>query len=73
MAEDFGENFRGGRSSVTCPYCDLHCDSQEQMFNKCSYIKDKIEVNGNYMNIFGNNIDQTIIKTITRISNFRKS
>ena len=34
---DFGENFRGGRTSVMCPLCKLHLDSQELSY-KCPVI-----------------------------------
>ena len=73
MAEEFGENFRGGRLSVNCPFCNLHVDSQEQVFNNCTFIQEQIEINGNYMDIFESKVDQSIIKSIARISSFRKS
>ena len=73
MAEDFGENFRGGRNTVMCPYCELHKDSQEETFNQCSFMQSRVEITGDYTNIFDNNVQKKVIKTITRISNFRKS
>ena len=41
--ERFGENFRGGASSIICPLCFSHLDNQELSF-QCPAIKKEIEI-----------------------------
>ena len=47
----FEENYRGGRSPVRCKLCNDHLDNQEGNF-ECTAIRDKINIQGNYQNIF---------------------
>ena len=48
----FGENFRGGQSTVICPLCQGHPDGQAESF-KCPWIQKVIDVKGDYEQIFG--------------------
>ena len=41
--ERFGENFRGGASSIICPLCFSHLDNQELSI-QCPVIKKEIEI-----------------------------
>ena len=71
MAKHFGENFRGGRQSVLCSLCSQHLDSQEETFNSCESLQETL-VEGNYHDLFLQNIPKKTIKTISRISRMRK-
>ena len=70
--ESFGENFRGGRSSVSCPFCENHNDNQYDAFYNCDYIQQLIETEGQYEDIFGDTIPKKVIKTLSKITNIRK-
>ena len=48
----FGENYKAGHQTTVCPFCSLHLDSQEESFN-CEKLKQIIEINGKYSDIFG--------------------
>ena len=69
--ERFGENFRGGASSIICPLCFSHLDNQELSF-QCPVIKKEIEIEGNYSEIYKEDIETKLIQTILKIRNFRK-
>ena len=70
--ENFGENYRGGASAIPCPLCNTHLDSQDKSF-QCPIIRRKIEVRGNINNIFKEEIDLETVKTIHKISKYRKN
>ena len=70
--EKFGENFRGGKLSVTCPLCRVHLDNQAMSFH-CSVIKDNIDVNGDISDVYGENISMQTVDTIMKITEIRKS
>ena len=69
--ERFGENFRGGASSIICPLCFSHLDNQELSF-QCPVIKKEIEIEGNISEMFKEDIETKAIQTILKIRNFRK-
>ena len=69
--EDYGENFRGGKTQVICPLCSLHLDNQELSF-QCQVIKDKLNVTGDVQNIYKENINVETVKAICKISGYRK-
>ena len=71
MAE-FGENYRGQRSYVICPYLCYQKDSQAHSF-QCTGVTDKIEVNGQYSDIFKNDIPVQTIHTLTKIRKLRQN
>ena len=69
--EKFGENFRGGNDHVVCPLCKIHLDNQELSL-QCPVLKEEVKVNGDLADIYQENINLEIIKTISRISDYRK-
>ena len=71
MEQNFGENFRGGRSSVLCPFCLTHSDSQEEGFKSCTLIKDNIHINAQYENLFKEDVEIDLTRTIVKISSLR--
>ena len=72
MAQGFGENFRGGRAYVICPLCDSHLDNQEEYFYNCKYLQQMTNTQGNYYELFNENVPQLLIKTISKISMLRR-
>ena len=69
--EDYGENFRGGETQVMCPLCSLHLDNQELSF-QCQVIKNEVKITGDIQNIFKDSINVETVKTICKISEYRK-
>ena len=69
--ENFGENYRGGRSQVVCPLCGTHLDNQ-QLSMQCPVIKKNVTVKGDMADIYKEDINIETIKTISKISEFRK-
>ena len=67
----FGENFRGGQTTVICPLCKGHPDSQSESFG-CPAIKKVIDVKGEYNQIFGGKFSSDLVKTVQNIYNFRE-
>ena len=67
----FGENFRGGQETVACPLCRLHPDGQEESFS-CVKVKQLIDVQGNYKDIFGWTFSSELVKTVYNIYTFRE-
>ena len=70
MAE-YGENYRGGREEVKCPLCYDHLDKQEWSY-KCSMITNKLEIQGNFSDIYSDNINKQTVITLQQISDLRK-
>ena len=69
--ENFGENFRGGRSQVLCRLCSTHLDNLEMSF-RCPKIRTKVKVIGNPEDIFEERINTAIIRTLSQIIKTRK-
>ena len=67
----FGENFRGGQKTITCPLCHSHPDGQSESF-QCTQLKKLIDVNGDYNQIFSQFIPYDLVKTIHNIYTFRE-
>ena len=67
----FGENYKAGRFSSTCPYCFSLIDSQEESF-KCSALNKMIDIRGKYEDIFLGNFSEALIKTLYHIYKYRK-
>ena len=68
---NFGENFKNGRSQVPCPLCHLHLDSQAMAF-QCSKVLEEVEINGNYYDLFKDEISKGLAKTVVDIVDFRR-
>ena len=69
--ERFRENFRGGRESILCPLCGRHKDNQESSFTSCRFIQEKINIKGQFNNIFEKAIEKETITTISKITRIR--
>ena len=70
--ERFGESFRNGKTTVICPLCFSHPDSQSESF-KCNALQMKIKIRGKYEDLFNDvELYPDLINTITQISETRK-
>ena len=69
--ENFGENFRGGKSEVLCRLCNSHLDNLEMSF-KCAEIRKKVKVVGNPRDILEDRINNETTHTITKILKARE-
>ena len=67
----FGENFKAGKFSSTCPLCFSHIDSQEESFN-CAVLNKIMQIKGTYAEIFSGNFSEDLIKTLDNIYSYRK-
>ena len=70
--EQFGENFKGGRDTKPCPVCEASKDTHSHSF-QCSVIKENIEVNGNYLEIFNFKVGKKLATTVENIVKFREN
>ena len=70
--ERFEENFRGNRATVSCSLCGTHPDSQEGAFNECNFFKQLFNLEGNYQDIFEENVPIEVTKSISKISRFKQ-
>ena len=68
---NFGENFRGPRGPQICPLCSNHLDNQQQSF-VCPKVKESVEVNVDYSNIFQKNIPAKLFHVLEEIESVRK-
>ena len=69
--ERYGENYRGGASSITCPLCYTHLDNQELSF-QCPIIGQNVEIKGNYSDIYNETIQIETIQTLVNITRYRR-
>ena len=71
---NFKENFKNGHQScaIPCPLCMVQPDSQPHCM-QCPIIKSKIDVKGNYSDIFLEDIPAEISKTLLKISEIREN
>ena len=67
---DFGENFRGPRPFVVCPFLCNQRDSQSHVFSCQSTIQ--LELNGKYDDVFKENIPISTGYSLTKINKMRK-
>ena len=67
----FGENFRGGKQTVMCPFCSMHPDSQADSFH-CVEMRKLVNIQGTYKDIFSENFSPELVKTLVNIFNFRE-
>ena len=63
----YGENFRGGKDQVFCPFCKLHLDSQERSYS-CPVISADVEIVGSIQNIYSDDIKLETVETIKKIT-----
>ena len=67
---NYGENFRGKNNTTICPLCENHPDSQKWAF-QCKHIKENVNIQGKYSNIFSDSITKETVKTFCEIIQFR--
>ena len=67
----FKINFGNSYLNKACPYCLIEADSQEHAL-KCTVVKGKVEVKGEYSDIFDEDIDTNISETVMRITKLRE-
>jgi hypothetical protein len=70
---DYGENFRGPNGPRMCPICGLHLDNQIMSFYNCQAIRTKIQVKGEYSDIFKPTIPIDLVNTLVNIDEFREN
>ena len=68
---NYGENFRGLSGPAVCPVCTKHLDNQKMGFENCITLRDNIEISGNYMDIFCDDVPQNLVVTLQKIEMFR--
>ena len=64
------KNYRGKDGHSPCPMCLVHLDCQPLAL-QCPTIRENINIEGNYMDIFKDNINENITRTLMKISKFR--
>ena len=69
---DFGENFRGNRENVLCPFQCPDFDNQEHSYI-CEIIRKKVNIIGNYTDIFKEDIPLYTGLTVSKILKTRKA
>ena len=70
MESNFGESFCGGRKHVSCYLCYSHNDSESLSF-MCPVLKNEIDINGTFDEIFDRQIKLKSIKMINKITEKR--
>ena len=67
----FKENMKTGYQSTPCPFCLVQPDNQIHSV-QCSVVSTKVKIEGNYNDIFKENIPSNISKTLMNISKLRE-
>ena len=60
------------KMSVACPFCHVQPDTQLHSV-QCNVVKSKINVRGNYRDIFQDNVSVEIIRTLMEIRKLREN
>ena len=68
----YGENFRGPNGPVICPLCAGHLDNQVMGFENCKTLKDNIDIEGRYQDIFKTYIPTKLVNTLLNMDKFRE-
>ena len=68
----FKENFQNSHASTACPLCLVQPDTQAHCV-QCPVIKDNVNIQGVYSDIFNEDIPSEISKTLQKISEFREN
>ena len=69
---NYGENFRGRSTSILCPQCNTHLDSQKMCFENCQVLKKHITISGNYNQIFNPSVPNDVVQTLMKMDKFRE-
>ena len=67
----FGENFKAGQQTTSCPFCHSHVDSQEESFN-CSKMKELVNIRGRFSDVFRENQPVELVKSLFDVFHFRE-
>ena len=67
-----GNNYKAGRSSVICPLCSLHFDSQDDLL-LCPAIRSKIKTTENLNDIYESSISMKSVKLLKEVMNLREN
>ena len=67
----YKENMKTSYQSTPCPFCFVQPDSQTHSV-QCTVVRSKITVQGNYTDIFKENIPADISQTLLKISELRE-
>ena len=67
----FKENFGNKYENKGCPLCITHLDTQSHAV-QCDKVKESISIEGNYSDIFKENIPTNISKSLHKISKMRE-
>ena len=57
--------------NTACPYCFVQPDSQVHTF-QCTVLNQFVEIQGNYEDIFEENVPSDVANTIMNISKYRE-
>ena len=68
---NYNDNYRGCNGHLPCPLCLLHLDCQSVIFN-CPVVKENVNLNGQYSEIFRTNIKPELAQSLVDIEKFRK-
>ena len=67
----YKENMKNSYSSIACPVCLVQPDTQVHS-TQCPKVITKVKIQGDYKDIFTNDIPSDISKTLLKISKFRE-
>ena len=67
----YKENMKSSYLSTACPLWCVQLDTQVHSV-QCSVVKEHVQVEGNYNDIYSENIPSDISRTLLRISKFRE-
>ena len=68
---NFSNNFRGGKDAKPCPLCNDSPDTQGHSL-LCKVVKQNVQVNIKYGEIFHSKVDKEVAKTVENILIFRE-
>ena len=70
-AAEFKTNYKGKHQSLVCPFCQDQPDSQAHSMH-CRVICQHVNIEGDYSDIFDEDIPANISNTLLKIFNYRK-
>ena len=72
MEKSFGENFKGNKKEVICVLCEKHEDTEEKSFEQCEKVKEELDIEGKFSDIFKSNVSPKTANTINKITKLRE-
>ena len=70
--EDFLQNYCSRTVDTLCPLCGIHADTEQLCFSTCKVIKQNVNVQGNYEDIFSETVNSKVASSLYLISQIRK-